>query len=636
MMIRFFFAFSMALAWQGYTQKMILSHVEPGNWWVGMKHHQVQVLLHGPQIANYTPSVQGLNVLGIIKTENPNYLFITVETQDKNAGTYPIILSDSKKKEVARFEFKLEERIYQSANREGFSSKDVIYLLMPDRFANLYPGQDTYVGMTEPGNRDLPGGRHGGDLQGIIEHLSYIKELGATTIWTTPLLEDNEPTYSYHGYAQSDLYKVDPRYGSNDWFKGMVLEAHRQGLKVIKDEVPNHWSSKHWMMTDLPTKTWIHEFPTFTRSSYRTSTQMDPYASEIDVRASEDAWFDTSMPDMNQSNPLLLNYLIQNTLWWIEFACLDGLRVDTYSYNDKHAIAKWTQSIMEEYPNLNIVGEIWLHNQAQISYWQKESPIGALESYNSGLPSVMDFTLHDAITQAFSETKQGWDQGMVRIYENFVNDFLYKNPNNLLVFMENHDTKRFNEIYPNLADYKLALTLVSTTRGIPQIYYGSEIGMKGSKEVGDADIRRDFPGGWDTDKQTAFYANDDKRRYGREGRTPEQEAYFQFTKKLLTWRKNQEVIHEGKLVQYVPENNVYVYFRIQESENGLQSSKRLMVVLNNSTDEQKINLERFEESLDVSQLKSVPIRKEILSDLPIDFSQKTVTIPGKTAWIIEL
>ena len=636
MMIRFFFVCSMALAWQGYAQKINLSHVEPGNWWVGMKHHQVQVLLHGPQIANYTPSVQGLNVLGIIKTENPNYLFITVETQDKNAGTYPIILSDKKKKEVERFEFKLEERIYQSANREGFSSKDVIYLLMPDRFANLYPGQDTYVGMTEPGNRDLPGGRHGGDIQGIIEHLNYIKELGATTIWTTPLLEDNEPTYSYHGYAQSDLYKVDPRYGNNSWFKEMVLEAHRQGLKVIKDEVPNHWSSKHWMMKDLPTKTWIHEFPTFTRSSYRTSTQMDPYASESDVRASEDGWFDTSMPDMNQSNPLLLNYLIQNTLWWIEFACLDGLRVDTYSYNDKQAIAKWTQAIMEEYPNLNVVGEIWLHNQAQISYWQKESPIGALESYNSGLPSVMDFTLHDAITQAFNETKQGWDQGMVRIYENFVNDFLYADPNNLLVFMENHDTKRFNEICPNLADYKLALTLLSTTRGIPQIYYGSEIGMKGSKEVGDADIRRDFPGGWETDKQTAFYANDDKRRNGREGRTPEQEAYFQFTKKLLNWRKNQVVIHEGKLVQYVPENNVYVYFRIQEGENGLQSSKRVMVVLNNSLDEQKINLDRFEESLDVSQLKSVPIRKEILSDFPIDFSQKTLTIPGKTAWIIEL
>ena len=636
MMIRFFFAFSMAFAWQGYAQKINLSHVEPSNWWVGMKHHQVQVLLHGPQIANYTPSVKGLNVLGIIKTENPNYLFITVETQDKNAGTYPIILSDKKKKEVARFEFKLEERIYQSANREGFSSKDVIYLLMPDRFANLYPGQDTYVGMTEPGNRDLPGGRHGGDIQGIIEHLNYIKELGATTIWTTPLLEDNEPTYSYHGYAQSDLYKVDPRYGTNSWFKEMVLEAHRQGLKVIKDEVPNHWSSKHWMMKDLPTKTWIHEFPTFTRSSYRTSTQMDPYASESDVRASEDGWFDTSMPDMNQSNPLLLNYLIQNTIWWIEFACLDGLRVDTYSYNDKQAIAKWTQAIMEEYPNLNVVGEIWLHNQAQISYWQKESPIGALESYNSGLPSVMDFTLHDAITQAFNETKQGWDQGMVRIYENFVNDFLYADPNNLLVFMENHDTKRFNEICPNLADYKLALTLLSTTRGIPQIYYGSEIGMKGSKEVGDADIRRDFPGGWETDKQTAFYANDDKRRNGREGRTPEQEAYFQFTKKLLNWRKNQVVIHEGKLVQYVPENNVYVYFRIQEGENSLQSSKRVMVVLNNSMDEQKINLDRFEESLDVSQLKSVPIRKEILSDFPIDFSQKTLTIPGKTAWIIEL
>ncbi|NDE62005.1 MAG: alpha-amlyase, partial [Cyclobacteriaceae bacterium] len=227
--------------------------MEPANWWVGMKHHQVQVLLHGPQIAKYTVKVQGLNVLGVVKTENPNYLFVTVETQDRNAGSYPITLTNTKDKEVARFDFKLEERIYQSAVRQGFSTKDVIYLLMPDRFANVYPGQDTYPGMSEPGNRSLPGGRHGGDIAGIMKHLDYIKELGATTIWTTPLLEDNEPTYSYHGYAQSDLYRVDPRYGSNAWFKELVLESHRRGLKVIKDEVPNHWSSKHWMIKDLPT-----------------------------------------------------------------------------------------------------------------------------------------------------------------------------------------------------------------------------------------------------------------------------------------------------------------------------------------------------------------------------------------------
>jgi neopullulanase len=614
MMIRFFFAFSMAFAWQGYAQKINLSHVEPGNWWVGMKHHQVQVLLHGPQIANYTPSVKGLNVLGIIKTENPNYLFITVETQDKNAGTYPIILSDKKKKEVARFEFKLEERIYQSANREGFSSKDVIYLLMPDRFANLYPGQDTYVGMTEPGNRDLPGGRHGGDIQGIIEHLNYIKELGATTIWTTPLLEDNEPTYSYHGYAQSDLYKVDPRYGNNSWFKEMVLEAHRQNLKVIKDEVPNHWSSKHWMMKDLPTKTWIHEFPTFTRSSYRTSTQMDPYASESDVRASEDGWFDTSMPDLNQANPLVLNYLIQNTIWWVEFAELDGLRVDTYSYNDKEAIAKWTKVIMDEYPNFNMVGEVWMHDQAQISYWQKDSPISSLQSYNSNLPAVMDFTLHDAFTQAFNEPEQGWDKGMVRFYENFVNDFLYKDPNNLLIFFENHDTQRFNEYCPKIEDYKLATTLLATTRGIPQIYYGSEIGMKGDKGKGDADIRRDFPGGWPGDTNNAFT---DK------GRTEEQKAYFDFSKKIWNWRKGKSVIHSGSFTQFLPQNNVYVYFRHNENET-------VMVVLNNSKEAQTLDLSRFSDlikkhksSLDIISGNTIPL-------------ERTLTIDSKKSYILEL
>ena len=614
MMIRFFFAFSMAFAWQGYAQKINLSHVEPGNWWVGMKHHQVQVLLHGPQIANYTPSVKGLNVLGIIKTENPNYLFITVETQDKNAGTYPIILSDKKKKEVARFEFKLEERIYQSANREGFSSKDVIYLLMPDRFANLYPGQDTYVGMTEPGNRDLPGGRHGGDIQGIIEHLNYIKELGATTIWTTPLLEDNEPTYSYHGYAQSDLYKVDPRYGNNSWFKEMVLEAHRQNLKVIKDEVPNHWSSKHWMMKDLPTKTWIHEFPTFTRSSYRTSTQMDPYASESDVRASEDGWFDTSMPDLNQANPLVLNYLIQNTIWWVEFAELDGLRVDTYSYNDKEAIAKWTKVIMDEYPNFNMVGEVWMHDQAQISYWQKDSPISSLQSYNSNLPAVMDFTLHDAFTQAFNEPEQGWDKGMVRFYENFVNDFLYKDQNNLLIFFENHDTQRFNEYCPKIEDYKLATTLLATTRGIPQIYYGSEIGMKGDKGKGDADIRRDFPGGWPGDTNNAFT---DK------GRTEEQKAYFDFSKKIWNWRKGKSVIHSGSFTQFLPQNNVYVYFRHNENET-------VMVVLNNSKEAQTLDLSRFNDlikkhkrSLDIISGNTIPL-------------ERTLTIDSKKSYILEL
>ncbi len=607
------------------AQKVKLTHVEPMNWWVGMKHHQVEILLHGDAISKYQVEVQGLPVLGIVKTENPNYIFVTVETEGRNSGKYPIRLLD-KGKELTHFDFELKEREYLSAERKGFSSADVIYLLMPDRFANTYPGGDTHPETVEKADRTNPNGRHGGDISGIIDHLNYIKELGATTIWTTPLLEDNEETYSYHGYEQSDLYKVDPRYGNNYYFQFLVQEAHRQGLKVIKDEVPNHWSSKHWMIKDLPTKTWIHEFPSFTRSSYRTSTQMDPYASQKDKSASEDGWFDTSMPDMNQSNPLLLNYLIQNTIWWVEFAELDGLRVDTYSYNDKDAIAKWTKAIMEEYPNLNMVGEVWLHNQAQISYWQKNSPVGAIDSYNSNLPSVMDFTLHDAIMQAFKEENQGWDQGMVRVYENFVNDFLYANPNNLLVFMENHDTKRFNEYCPSLADYKMALTLIATTRGIPQIYYGSEIGMKGSKEKGDADIRQDFPGGWKTeDKHSAFYSNQEaNKNLGIPGRTETEEAYFQFTKTLLNWRKNQPVIHTGKFKQFVPENNVYVYFRYDEQET-------IMVILNNSTKEESINLNRFKEVL-----KSKKIFKNVFTNEMVNVDNPIMILGPKTATIFRV
>jgi glycosidase len=592
-----------------------IEHIEPMNWWSGMKHSQIQLLLHGENISRFTVESPSFPIVGIVKTENPNYLFVTIETKDRNSGKYPIRLLD-KKKIVTTIDYELKERQYGSANRKGFTTEDVIYLLMPDRFANVYPGGDTHPETTEKADRSNPNGRHGGDIHGIFEHFDYIKELGATTIWTTPLLEDNEETYSYHGYAQSDLYKVDPRYGNIYYFQFLVQEAHRKGLKVIKDEVPNHWSSKHWMMKDLPTQTWIHQFPSFTRSSYRTSTQMDPYNSEKDKRASEDGWFDTSMPDLNQSNPLVLNYLIQNTIWWVEFAELDGLRVDTYSYNDKEAIAKWTKEIIEEYPNFNMVGEVWMHDQAQISYWQKDSPIGALQSYNSNLPSVMDFTLHDAFTQAFNESEQGWDKGMVRFYENFVNDFLYKDPNNLLIFFENHDTQRFNEYCPNIEDYKLATTLLATTRGIPQIYYGSEIGMKGDKGKGDADIRRDFPGGWPGDTNNAFT---DK------GRTTEQKAYFDFSKKIWNWRKGKSIIHTGSFTQFLPQNNVYVYFRHNENE-----SETVMVVINNSKEAQTLDLSRFSDlikkhksSLDIISGNTIPL-------------ERTLTIDSKKSFILEL
>jgi glycosidase len=486
---------------------------------------------------------------------------------------------------------------------------------MPDRFANGNTNNDSHKDVIEKVDRENPGGRHGGDIEGIIKNLDYIKDLGATTIWTTPLLEDNDSTYSYHTYGQSDLYKVDPRYGTNEDFKRLVEEAHKKGLKIVKDEVPNHWGYMHWMMKDLPTYDWVHQFPGYGQTNYRSSTQMDPNRSDIDLKLCEDGWFVKSMPDLNQRNPLVQNYLIQNTIWWIEYANLDGLRVDTYPYNDKYKVAEWTKAITDEYPNINIVGEVWLHDQAQISYWQKDSPIAAIQHYNTHMPSVMDFTFHDAVGVAFSQTYDGWDSGLFHFYENMVNDFLYADANQLMIFLENHDTDRFNHKYSDIKDYQLAMTLMATHRGIPQIYYGSEIGMAGDKAEGDAAIRQDFPGGWPDDKQNAFTKN---------GRTQEQETYHALTKKLLNWRKSSAAVHYGKTIQFLPHGNLYVYFRILDNE-------RVMVIINNSKEEKEIEFNRFEEVL-----KHVTQGKDIISGKSIDFSKKSMKMEAKSSMILEL
>lgn len=592
----------------------VLSHIEPPNWWTNMEHHAVEILLHGKNISQLSVEAKGLTILGIQKTENPNYIFVTIETENVSAGKYQIQLLENKKTKY-QFDYEIIARKDNSKERIGFNTSDVMYLLMPDRFANGKIANDNQPSVVEKMNRSLPGGRHGGDIQGILDQLDYIKELGATTIWPTPLLEDNDSTYSYHTYGQSDLYKIDPRYGTNEEYKNLVSEAHKKSLKVIQDVVPNHWGASHWMMNDLPTYTWLHQFPGYAQTNYRMSTQMDPNTSKIDQKMCVDGWFVRSMPDLNQSNPLVLNYLTQNTIWWMEYANLDGLRVDTYSYNDKEGIAKWTKNIMDEYPNTNIVGEVWMHDQAHQSYWQKNSPISAIQSYNSYLPSVMDFTLHDAFGQVFNEKNQNWDQGMMRIYDNFVNDFMYDNPTNLLLFLENHDTQRFNQIYSNIADYKLGMTILSTVRGIPQLYYGTEIGMKGDKGLGDANIRQDFPGGWKEDKSNAFT---------KEGRNKTQEEYFSFTKKILNWRSGNKAVQDGKTIQFIPENNTYVFFRILPNE-------KVMVIVNNSTEEQTLSLNRFEEVIGQGK-----ICKDILSDAEVDLSAEKLKIAAKTSMIIEI
>ena len=600
-----------------------IQKVEPAFWWHKMKNPELQILVYGKDISKYQVELSDqIQIKDLTKTENPNYVFITVNTEQVKNYSFKINLKNGNKT-LDSYTYELKNRNPKSAERESFSSKDVMYLIMPDRFANGDISNDSQPNLTEKSDRTLPSGRHGGDLRGIINNLDYLQNLGATALWLTPANEDNEKKTSYHGYAQTDLYKIDGRYGTNEEYLELSRNLQKRGMMLIQDYVTNHWGISHWMIQDLPTKDWIHQFKDgegkygFKRSNYRTTSQFDTNVAEIDKQEALNGWFDTTMPDLNQSNPLVLKYLTQNAIWWIEYAELGGLRVDTYPYNDKIAMAKWAKSITDEYPKFNIVGEAWMYNPAHISYWQKDSKIAAIDNYNSYLPSVMDFTLYSDLPNALKE-EESWDKGMIKIYNSFGNDFLYPNINNILVFFENHDTERFNEIFKgDLRYYKMALTLMATVRGIPQIYYGSEIGMRGDKNKGgDADIRKDFPGGWKGDSQNAF---DSKTQ------TAEQKGFHDFTQKLLNWRKGKNVIHSGKTKHYMPKEKVYVYFRFNEKEN-------VMVIINNNEKDQTFDLGRFSESI-----QGITKGKDVVSGKEFSISSENkMTISGKSSLILEL
>lgn len=600
-----------------------IQKVEPAFWWKGMKNPELQIMVYGKDISKYAVELSDqIPVKDLTKTENPNYVFIAVNTNEINNSLFKINFKENNKT-VYSYKYEIKSRKPNSANRPSYSSKDVMYLIMPDRFANGNPSNDSQNNLTDKANRNEPSGRHGGDLRGIINNLDYLQNLGATALWLTPVNEDNEKSTSYHGYAQTDLYQIDGRYGTNEEYLELSRALQKRGMMLIQDYVTNHWGISHWLIQDLTTKDWIHQFADgegkygFKRSNYRITSQFDTNVADIDKKEALNGWFDTTMPDLNQSNPLVLKYLTQNAIWWIEYAELGGLRVDTYPYNDKVAMAKWAKAITDEYPNFNIVGEAWMYNPAHISYWQKNSKIAEIDGYNSNLPAVMDFTLYTDLPSALKE-EDGWDKGMIKIYNSFGNDFLYPDINNILVFFENHDTERFNEIFNGDSRYyKMALTLISTVRGIPQIYYGSEIGMRGDKNKGgDADIRRDFPGGWKGDSQNAF---------NPKTQTPEQQDFYNFTQKVLNWRKGKDVIHRGKTKHYMPKEKVYVYFRYNEKE-------KVMVVINNNEKDQTLDLSRFAESL-----SGVSAGKDVISGN--DFSvnaQNKLTVSGKSSLILEL
>ena len=552
--------------------------VEPACWWIGMKNTNVQLLVYGNQIGKYKPSLSALGVVisKVENVENLNYLFVTLTINGK-AKPGKIDLQFKKESKVEHFLYELKERRKGSALRQGFTSADVIYLLMPDRFANGNPSNDSITGMGDEVNRKKPNARHGGDIEGIDKHLDYFNELGVTALWINPLLENKMPAASYHGYAITDFYKVDARFGTNEDYVRLSANVHSKGLKMIMDMVFNHCGLKHYWLSDMPEKDWIHQWPNFTRSNFRSTILNDPYATDYDAKLMTDGWFDTTMPDLNQQNPRLATYLIQNSIWWTEYADLDGIRMDTYPYSDKTFLSNWCKSILNEYPLFNVVGETWTSTPANIAYWQANAK--TVDGYNSNLPTVMDFPLMYAMGKAFDE-QEGWDTGMTGIYGALTQDFLYPNPMNLLTFVDNHDLSRFNRTKDStLNRFKMAMAFLLTTRGIPQLYYGTEILMTGDKSGGDGRIRNDFPGGWAGDKVNAFSA---------EGRTGMRKEAFDYLSRLLKWRKGSDAVARGKLIHYVPTNDVYVYARYTDKE-------RVIVVLNNGTQAHNLSIEKYAE-----------------------------------------
>ena len=587
-----------------------VSKVEPPMWWSGMHNTNVMVTLYGENLADYAVASNDLTITDVVRLENKNYLFVYLDFAAAKPGTYQLVLEHSQKESI-QIPYELMERREGSALRKGYDSSDFIYLIMPDRFANGDPTNDSHPDLHEQSNRKDPWGRHGGDLQGIIDHLDYIAQLGVTAIWNTPVLEDNDPKGSYHMYAASDVYQIDKRFGSNEKYKQLSAELKKRNMKLIKDYVVNHWGLEHYMIQDLPSKDWINQWDEFTPSSHAKEIFSDPYAAEVDVKQLVNGWFVDSMADLNQKQPQLLKYLTQNAIWWIEYADLSGLRVDTYPYNSRDEVTLWSKAIMDEYPNFSIVAESWVINPIHLSYWQKDSPIAAMSGFNSQVTHVKDFALFAAVQEVFTEKTPWWDQKMNKIYKVFQNDFVYANPNDLMVFLENHDTTRINELV-DFENYKLMTTLLATVRGVPQTYYGTEISIKGSKEKGDADLRKDFPGGWPDDLRSAFTPT---------GRTATENKYFDFTAQLFNWRKSEPVIHHGKTMHYAPQNEVYVYFRYTDT-------KSVMVILNANDEAQTLDLSRYKQ-----RIGSAIEAKDVFSGARVNLSN-SLKIPPKSSSII--
>ena len=606
------------LFWSGVVTAQI-DRIEPPNWWVGFKESNLQLLVKGENISLYTPQLdyQGVSITKVHKAKSPNYLFIDLAiSAETEPGSFSIVF-DTKGKKKIKHEYELKSRAKPADSYVGFNSSDVIYLITPDRFANGDPTNDIVKGLKESGvDRQNDYARHGGDIKGITDHIPYIKDMGFTAVWPCPLLTNDMPKTSYHGYAITDLYEIDPRFGTLEEYIELSSKMSEQGIKLIMDQVANHCGSEHWWMKDLPFEDWINyqsrfeagEKPVF--SNHKRTANQDMYAAKIDAKEMTEGWFVDTMPDLNQDNPFMATYLIQNSIWWIETAQLGGIRQDTYPYPDKVFMSNWASAIMKEYPNFSIVGEEWSYNPLLVGYWQDGAQ--NKDGYDSNLSSTMDFPMQKSMVEAIKEEEK-WNKGFVKIYEGLANDFHYPSPKDIMIFPDNHDMDRIHtQLNEDPVLTKMAMAYLLVLPRIPQLYYGTEILMENTAKPGDHGlIRTDFPGGWEGDQVNAFT---------EEGLGNEQKQMQHYLKTLLQFRKNSKAIHEGKTIHFSPQNNVYVLFRVLNEEV-------VVLILNKNTEPVELDLNRFKEmTLEDRKLTSLFTGKSIIWKDSITLSEKGAMI----------
>lgn len=583
--------------------------IEPPHWWVGMKNPSLELMIHAPDAAAWKVSIKD-NAVPVVDTRtlaSPNYLFVTLDLTDAQPGSLGLeFIKDDER--VASYEYDLHERSTNSAERAGFGPADVMYLITPDRFANGDPTNDTVSEYVDGYDRAAPYGRHGGDLQGIIDHLDYLESMGYTQIWLNPILENAQPEHSYHGYAQTDLYNVDPRFGTNALYKELVTKAAERGIGVIQDIVLNHIGSGHSWMQDMPSPDWVNHEGKFVPTTHRRETLHDPHAAAADVEAFQDGWFVPTMPDLNQRNPHMALYLIQHTIWWIEYAGLSGLRIDTFPYPDRDFTFAWGRAVLDEYPNLNIVGEEWSLNPAIVAYWQGGDS-------KAGVPSMMDFPLHDGLIRALNAEEEAWNAGWVSLYSAIANDFQYPDPHKLVTFVDNHDMSRiFTLVNEDYDLYRMAIAFILTSRGIPQLFYGDEILMSNTGTDSHGVIRSDFPGGWPGDETNGFTGK---------GLSEKATEAQDFVRTLANWRRSAKAVTHGELTHFAPDDGVYVYFRHHPDQT-------VMVAMNRNNEARDIAAERFRPFL-TSQMDMT----DVLTKDSVSVGQK-ITIPARGLRILEV